>query len=253
MPPDRSACNTRSLVFAGGDKNLNNHLKYFFKKYLHLIFGVLYLCAVKEKIMTKHDQSTEDKIREAAKKVFVEKGFGNTTTRDIAEYASANIALVNYYFRSKEKLFQEIFRECFSDTFGPIARILNDDLPLDVKIYKFVDQMIELLKTDPLLPMFVFSEMRAENSKFYSLMAEMHPKESRFVLQLEEEAAKGNIRKTDFDQIELSMMSMVIFPFISMNMIKLKNDMTTEQFYRFMDERKKVIPEMILAYLRQKG
>lgn len=220
---------------------------------MHLSFRVLYLCAVKEKNMIKHELSTEEIIKDAAKKVFLEKGFGNTTTRDIAEHASSNIALVNYYFRSKEKLFQEIFRECFADTFAPIARILNDDLPLEAKIYKFVDQMIELLKSDPMLPMFVFSEMRGENSKIGSLMAEMHPKENRFLLQLEEEAAKGNIRKTNFDQIELSLMSMVIFPFISMNMIKMKQNLTTEEFYRFMDERKKAIPEMILTYLRHRG
>lgn len=201
--------------------------------------------------MSKLDLSTEEKIKDAAKKVFVEKGFGSTTTRDIAEYANTNIALVNYYFRSKEKLFEEIFRECFADTFVPVARILNDNLPLEAKIYKFVDHMTELLKSDPLLPMFVFSEMRSENSKMCAIATEMHQMEGNaFQLQLEEEAAKGNIRKTDFRQIEISLMAMVIFPFLSMNLIKMKNNLTTAEFYRFMDERKKAIPEMILTYLR---
>ncbi len=201
--------------------------------------------------MLKVDQSTELKIKEAAKKIFIEKGFGSTTTRDIAEYAHTNIALVNYYFRSKERLFQEVFKECFIETFIPVARILNDDLPLEVKIYKFVDHMTELLKHDPLLPMFVLSEMRGENSKLCEMLSELHKTEAnRFQQQLEEEAAKGNIRKTDFVQVEVSLMSMVIFPFISMNMLKMKKNMTTDEFYRFIDERKKAIPEMILTYLR---
>lgn len=202
--------------------------------------------------MTKIDQSTEEKIKGAAKKVFLEKGFGGTTTRDIAESSDTNIALVNYYFRSKEKLFQEIFVESFAETFMPVARILNDDLPLEAKIYKFVDHMIELLKRDPLLPLFVLSEMRGENSKMCDLVKSAHHQEvESFQVQLEEEAAKGNIRKTDFKQIELSLMAMVIFPFISMNMIKMKKNMCNADFFKIMDDRKKAIPEMILTYLRQ--
>lgn len=204
--------------------------------------------------MSKIDLSTEEKIKDAAKKIFLEKGFGSATTRDIAVCADTNIALVNYYFRSKEKLFHEIFRESFAETFVPVARILNDDLPLEAKIYKFVDHMTELLKRDPLLPMFVFSEMRGENSKMCELVTEMHQQEvSNFQKQLEEEAAKGNIRKTDFDQVEISLMSMVIFPFLSMNMLKMKKNLTTAEFYRLVDDRKKAIPEMILTYLRHQG
>ena len=203
--------------------------------------------------MSKLDLSTEEKIKDAAKKIFLEKGFGSATTRDIAECADTNIALVNYYFRSKERLFQEIFRESFSETFLPVARVLNDNLPLEAKIYKFVDHMIELMKRDPLLPMFVLSEMRGENSKICEMLTEMHAVEpNRFIEQLEDEAAKGNIRKVDFAQVEVSLMSMVIFPFISMNMLKMKKNMTTEQFYQMMDERKKAIPEMILTYLRHR-
>jgi len=210
-----------------------------------------YLCAIKQAAMKKIDQSTDLKIKEAAKRVFLEKGFGGTTTRDIAEHSDTNIALVNYYFRSKEKLFQEIFLESFAETFSPITRILNDDLPLEAKIYKLVDNMTDLLKRDPLLPMFVFSEMRSEKSKMCELVVGLHQQEANsFITQLESEAAKGNIRKMDFDQIDLSIMSMVIFPFLSMNMIKLKKNLTTKEFYKLMDDRKKHIPEMILTYLR---
>lgn len=208
---------------------------------------------MKVKGIASIDQTTEEKIKGAAKKVFLEKGFGSTTTRDIAECANSNIALVNYYFRSKEKLFQEIFMDSFSETFVPVTRILNDNLPLEVKIYKFVDHMIELMKRDPLLPMFVLSEMRAEHAGVCELVKNLHEEHGdKFQQQLHFEAAKGNIRKTDFHQIELSLMAMVIFPFLSMNMIKMKKNMGTEDFYTFMDERKKSIPEMVLCFLRHK-
>ncbi|MCB0542529.1 MAG: TetR/AcrR family transcriptional regulator [Saprospiraceae bacterium] len=195
--------------------------------------------------------STEEKIRDAAKRIFLEKGFGSTTTRDIAESADTNIALVNYYFHSKERLFQEIFQDSFAETFAPATRILNDDLPLEAKIYKFVDYMTDLLKKDPLLPVFVLSEMRGENTKMCEMASKMQEAgPNKFLQQLEREAEKGNIRRVDFDQVEVSLMSMVVFPFISMNVLKLKKQMSTEEFYRFVEERKKAIPEMILSYLR---
>lgn len=202
--------------------------------------------------MAKSDISTEEKIKDAARKLFVEKGFGSATTRDIAECADTNIALVNYYFRSKEKLFQEVFQESFVHTFLPVTQILNDDLPLEVKIYKFVDHMTELLKRDPMMPLFVLSEMRGGQSKMCDMMMASGAMESNgFQRQLETEAAKGHIRQADAFQVETSLMSMVLFPFVSMEILKMKRQMDDEAFMRFVDARKKIIPEMILCYLRQ--
>ncbi|MBK6931837.1 MAG: TetR/AcrR family transcriptional regulator [Saprospirales bacterium] len=203
--------------------------------------------------MAKAQSNTEEKIKDAARKLFVEKGFGNATTRDIAECADTNIALVNYYFRSKENLFQEVFQESFAHTFLPVARILNDDLPLEVKIYKFVDHMTEMLKRDPMMPLFVLSEMRGEHSQMCRIMLESGALESNsFQEQLNREAAKGAIRAADALQVETSLMSMVLFPFLSMNILKMKHQMDDEAFTRFVDSRKKIIPEMTLAYLRQR-
>jgi len=202
--------------------------------------------------MVKNAPSTEEKIKEAARKLFVEKGFGSATTRDIAECADTNVALVNYYFRSKENLFQAVFRESFAQTFVPVAGILNDDLPLEVKIYKFVDHITELLKRAPMLPIFILSEMRGEHAPMCQAMQQAGAMEpaAGFQRQLDEEAAKGTIRPVDARQVETNLMALVLFPFLSMNILKMKHQMDDEAFAKFVDERKKVVPETILAYLR---
>ncbi len=202
--------------------------------------------------MAKSQSNTEEKIKEAARKLFVEKGFGNATTRDIAECAETNIALVNYYFRSKENLFQEVFQESFARTFFPVAQILNDDLPLEVKIYKFVDHMTELLRKDPVMPLFVLSEMRGGQSKMCEIMLESGAMQaSGFHEQLEREAAQGHIRAVDPLQVETSLMSMVLFPFLSMPILKMKHHLDDAAFDQFIEARKKIVPELILSYLRQ--
>ena len=83
--------------------------------------------AKKEKLKT--DLSTEEKIKAAARKVFTQKGYSATRTRDIAEEAGLNLALLNYYFRSKEKLFELIMAEKMQQFFG--VRAFTDYLHLD--------------------------------------------------------------------------------------------------------------------------
>lgn len=210
-----------------------------------------YFCVVNQNIMAKESSNTEEKIKDAAHQLFLEKGFGSTTTRDIAERANTNIALVNYYFRSKENLFQEVFQESFANTFKPVAQILNDDLPLEVKVYKFVDHMTELLKRDPMMPLFVLSEMRGGQSNMCAIMLESGAfNSSNFQTHLEQEAQSGKIRPVDALQVETSLMSMVLFPFLSMHILKMKHQMDDAGFEKFVEDRKKIIPEIILSYLK---
>ena len=54
--------------------------------------------------------TTEEKIIRAADKIFTQKGYAATRTREIAEEAGTNLALLNYYFGSKEKLFRNVLR-----------------------------------------------------------------------------------------------------------------------------------------------
>jgi AcrR family transcriptional regulator len=86
------------------------------------------------------DLSTEEKIKEAAGIVFTKKGYGNARTRDIAEEAGINLALLNYYFRSKEKLFNIVMAERIDKLFGVLVPILNDEsTTLEEKLEKITE------------------------------------------------------------------------------------------------------------------
>jgi TetR/AcrR family transcriptional regulator, regulator of cefoperazone and chloramphenicol sensitivity len=64
-------------------------------------------------ISEKQDHDAQTRLLEAASDVFAEKGFRDATIVDICERARTNIAAVNYYFRSKEKLYAEAWRMAF--------------------------------------------------------------------------------------------------------------------------------------------
>ena len=110
---------------------------------------------------TDKELSTEEKIIAAARKLFTQKGFSATKTRDIAEEAGINLALLNYYFRSKQNLFQIIIEEKFNQLFGVINPILsNNEISLEEKIETLVTNYTNMLLGNDDLPLFVLSEIK---------------------------------------------------------------------------------------------
>ena len=195
----------------------------------------------------KTNLNTEDKIKEAARKVFMQKGYAATRTRDIAEEAGINLALLNYYYRSKEKLFQIVMTETLHQFFGIIFPVANDSSSsLEEKISKMVDLYISFLRKNPDLPIFVLSEIRMNTTSFTkSSGIEKVLIGSSLMLQLKE-------RRKDIDVVHflLNLLGMLVFPFISKPVITsvLK---TEDEFNQLMEERKKLIPKWIFILLNE--
>lgn len=193
------------------------------------------------------DPSTEEKIKEAARKVFTRKGYAATRTRDIAEEAGINLALLNYYFRSKQKLFEQIMLEKVQQLFGLIAPVLNDpSTSLESKVEVFVALYIDMISEHPDLPLFVLSEIRnhpdhfAETFQVGQLLTH-----SSFVQQLKEQ--RPDIHPLHF---LMNTMSMTLFPFIAMPVFKAIGAADENQFKAMMQERKSLIPMWIKAMLK---
>ena len=94
----------------------------------------------------KSEYTTEEKIYEAAKKVFLTKGLDGARMQEIADIAGINKALLHYYFRTKEKLYSEVVKNSASTFFPQIMTILLSELPFEVKIWTIVDKYINFLQ-----------------------------------------------------------------------------------------------------------
>ncbi len=196
---------------------------------------------------------TENKIKEAAKKVFLSQGYEGATVRQIAQEAGVNVALMNYHFQSKEQLFKSIYMESFGAFFGSIVRLLNEETPLEVKIWKIVDRYTDFLIENPMIPIFVLAEHRKDgNSLFKELNVREVVKTSYFTKQLQEEAEKGTIRPVNPLHVIFSLMGNLIFPVVARPIISYVGSLDEAGFRQFMEERKKIIPEMIMAYLKSR-
>ena len=103
--------------------------------------------------------SAEDKIKAAALQVFLQKGYANCTSREIAREAGMNVALVNYYFRSKSKLFAIVFESVMNDFMHSMVQVFSSDLPIRSKIELLIAREYEFLALHPEIPNFVLSEI----------------------------------------------------------------------------------------------
>jgi AcrR family transcriptional regulator len=201
----------------------------------------------KKKIETP--ATTEEKIKEAARKVFMRKGFSATRTRDIAEEAGINLALLNYYFRSKQRLFEEVMQEKIQKLLGTLVPIMNDaELTLEEKIEGIVSHYIDVLSANPDLPMFVLNELGKNNfSIVKNANLDKIISQSSFVKQLRE-------RRNDLNPVHfiISIFGMIIFPFVARPMMFLTGMTNEKSFILLMNERKALVPVWAKAMLKAK-
>lgn len=108
--------------------------------------------------MTKESNQTELLLRSVALKLFEENGYKRTTLRDVAEHAGTNVALVNYYFRSKKNLFLILYKEKLSRINTLTDVLLNESEPFENRVMYYMNELYEQYKADPKLPIFILSE-----------------------------------------------------------------------------------------------
>lgn len=204
-------------------------------------------------VKNKKDQTTEEAILAAAKKVFVQKGMAGARMQDIADEAGINKALLHYYFRNKEKLFEVIFMEAAQKLFPRINAIFESDQPLFEKIENFCDEYISIVMENPFLPLFVLNEINQDPDYFLRKVwtGKSKPNPAKLLEQMEKEVKKGNIKRVNPIHLLMNLISMTIFPFLAKPMFQKNLGMNETQFRLAMEERKKEIPRFIIDALRK--
>lgn len=199
-----------------------------------------------KKVNAETDISTEEKIKEAARKVFTKKGYAATRTRDIADEAGLNLALLNYYFRSKEKLFEIIMFEKIQQFFGVMDPILNNaESKLEDKVELIAFNYIDLLTKNPDLPLFVLSGIRNGPPHIEKMMGRADKLiKSVLIKQIQEKIPGRNPLHFLFN-----ILGLCVYPFVMNPILQSMSVMNDKMFSQMMKERKTLIPVWIEAML----
>lgn len=195
------------------------------------------------------DATTESKIKDAARVVFLRKGYSATRTRDISEEAGINLALLNYYFRSKEKLFGIIMYETMYEFMQNMTVVFNDEKTsiqekVEIMAGKYIDKIIE----NPDVPLFIMSELRNDVSGFMEKLPVANMiANSSLIKQHAEAVAMGRINEPNPLHFIMNLMSLIMFPFIGSHLIKKIGNLKSEEFENLMIQRKKMVPIWVNA------
>ena len=196
--------------------------------------------------------TNEQLILEAANKVFKEKGYDGTTVQDIADAANTTKSMVNYYFRSKEKLFGIVFKAQFLEFYEGTIRLVKSDLPLYDKIVNLVEDDTEKILKFPLLPIFILDEINRNPSIVFSLITDLSSDAlSALDKQISREVRNGKIKKISAIDLLTIVRSLTVFPFL-LKGIQMKSLKLTEEQMNFkLRARKKMIVELIWNSLKK--
>lgn len=199
----------------------------------------------------KKEDNTEQKILDAARKVFIHKGMHGARMQDIADEAGINKALLHYYFRTKERLFEVVFREALEKILVHIKDIVDQTCSLQQKIADICDRYISELSHSPFLPLFVLHEINQNPKRILQFFKESRVSDylKKMYVQIQEEVDNGNIRKVSPPHLMINIISLCVFPFAAAPLLKSAFELDQWQFRMFMEERKKQVPAFIMAAL----
>jgi AcrR family transcriptional regulator len=206
-----------------------------------------------------HDGETEKRILDAAKMVFVRRGTAGARMQDIAEEAGVNQALLHYYFRSKEKLSEAVFRDTAGRMFPALIQIVGSDKSLTEKIDLIVDTYLTQMTQTPFLPGYILSELHHHPERMHQLLGQIaggelttltRPALDKLEKQITSEARAGRIRRMNAAQFFVNLVSLCIFPFAARPMINAALGFNDDDFAKFIEQRRKDLPIYIRSAIQ---
>ncbi|MTK53079.1 TetR/AcrR family transcriptional regulator [Paludibacter sp.] len=205
--------------------------------------------------MTQEQEAgLEQKILETAEQLFLEKGFAMTSTTEIAKKAGCNQALVHYYFRTKENLFQSIFEQKIRLLISSFQDHEMQNLTFEEKLKRKIETHFEMIRANPRLPFLVMNEFTTNPSRLEAFrikiiavpQAVFHKLEE----ELNEEIRAGRIRDITVMDLVLNIVSLNAMLFLTGNIFKCVAQLSEEQYQMMIEHRKQEHVKVILASLR---
>jgi TetR/AcrR family transcriptional regulator len=198
--------------------------------------------------VAENDKQTEERIFEAATLVFEEKGMAGARMQDISDRAGINKALLHYYFRTKEQLFNAVFEMVAKKMFSKFIHIFEEDMPLDEKIRYFFREHISFLQKNPRLPSFILNEINQNPDRVKKLFESIDYKSAwlEIIDKHRHEMHKYYFTEESLPQILTSIIALSVFPFAAEGIFRTIFDYTGIDYNKYMEDRKEFAAEFVI-------
>lgn len=195
--------------------------------------------------------SVEDRIIEAARKTFIEKGFAQTSMSDIAEAAGINRPTLHYYFRTKDIMFQAVYGDILKSILPKIQVVASTSgLTLEEGLSIIIDAYYDLFVENPSLPLFIMRELDRNADLMTSTLEKAGFMDVLWNLRdmILEMIARGEIRQVPVRFLLFNFYGLLSVPFLSKNLSRKILEEDENSFRQMLSEWKPVIIRQILSY-----
>ena len=198
--------------------------------------------------MSENEKLTEEKIFEAATIVFEEEGLSGARMQSIADRAGINKALLHYYFRTKDHLFEAVFTKLAKKMFMKFNPIFENNLSLEEKIRFFFKEHISFMQQNPKLPGFILNEINHNPQRIQKLIKNIEFKNLwlKILEQHKDELYKYNITEETLPQIMTTIASLSVFPFAAKGILEVIFENMGVDFDKYIEMRKNFAADFVI-------
>jgi AcrR family transcriptional regulator len=205
------------------------------------------------------DGDAEQRILDAAHKVFVRRGTAGARMQEIADEAGVNKALLHYYFRNKSRLAEAIFQRVARGIFARVVDVASSRASLEEKVRGIIAVYLEQLARTPYAPAYLIGELNHDPERGHQIvdmLRQLRGGQGPEVViealqaQIDERVRAGTIRPISARQFVTNLISLSVFPFAARPLLCAVLGLDEQGFRDFIEERKIVLPEFFLGALR---
>ncbi len=204
------------------------------------------------KVMAERSRNTEEHILEVARKVFMENGYDGTSMQMIANEAGINKSLLHYYYRSKDRLFHQIFEKVFSQFVPHLGVIFMSEMTLEEKVRAFTDRYMDVFLENPLIPIFVMQELSKNPQNLAQLIRDAGINPELMINKITESLQQEDIEMKDPRHFLVNLIGLCVFPFAARPLIQRMMFANDEEAYtQFLEQRKKEVSDFMINAIRK--
>ena len=192
--------------------------------------------------MAQRDTGTEQLIKDTAKRIFFSEGKLQATTQEIADAAGVNRTLLNYYFRSRDMLFEQVAAEAMAEMKAVIDSVFSEKIEFKDKLKKLITVFMDQAMQFPYREVYL---VNALNKTDKTVPEEKKIKMKAFLKEINEEMEKGKIKKMDPRQFCMNLFALMAYPLITNCLNKSIYNVNDADYLKLMQDRKQVIFDLI--------
>jgi AcrR family transcriptional regulator len=205
-------------------------------------------------MVKKKENKTEEHILDAAKDIFQLKGMDGARMQEIADKAGINKAMLHYYYRSKQKLFEAVFKSAINLMAPKIIRIIETEDHLFDKIRNFTNKYISFISKHAYIPSFIIQELNRNPEmikEIFEAKFQEHVK-INLIKQIEDLVESGEIKPIKPEHLLINIISMSVFPFIAKPLLSAILQKSERGYKQLIKERKTHVAEFIIDSIKIK-